>query len=40
MAERPVAREVVEIGGASHAVGVSYSEEVADVVPRAIKAVE
>ena len=34
------AREVVEIEGASHAVGVSHPEEVADVILRAIKAVE
>jgi hypothetical protein len=30
----------VEIEGASHAMGVSHSEEVADVILRAIKAVE
>ena len=40
MAERAEAREVVEIEGASHAVGVSHPEEVADVILRAIKAVE
>ena len=40
MAERAGAREVVEIEGASHAVGVSHPEEVADVILRAIKAVE
>jgi pimeloyl-ACP methyl ester carboxylesterase len=40
MAERAQAREVVEIEGASHAVGVSHPEEVADVILRAIKAVE
>jgi pimeloyl-ACP methyl ester carboxylesterase len=40
MAERAQAREVVEIEGASHAVGVSRPEEVADVILRAIKAVE
>ena len=40
MAERAQAREVVEIEGAPHAVGVSHPEEVADVVLRAIKAVE
>jgi len=34
------AREVVQIEGASHTVGVSHPEEVADVVFRAIKAVE
>jgi pimeloyl-ACP methyl ester carboxylesterase len=40
MAERAQACDVVEIGGASHAVGVSHPEEVADVILRAIKAVE
>jgi pimeloyl-ACP methyl ester carboxylesterase len=40
MAERAGAREVVEIEGASHAVGVSHAEEVADVILRAIKTVE
>jgi pimeloyl-ACP methyl ester carboxylesterase len=40
MAERAQAREVVEIDGAPHAVGVSHPEEVADVILRAIKAVE
>jgi pimeloyl-ACP methyl ester carboxylesterase len=40
MAERAQAREVVEIEGAPHAVGVSHPEEVADVILRAIKAVE
>jgi pimeloyl-ACP methyl ester carboxylesterase len=40
MAERAGAREVVQIEGASHAVGVSHPEEVADVILRAIKAVE
>jgi pimeloyl-ACP methyl ester carboxylesterase len=40
MAERAQAREVVEIEGASHTVGVSHPEEVADVILRAIKAVE
>ena len=41
MAQRAQARgEVVEIEGASHAVGVSHPEEVADVILRAIKAVE
>jgi pimeloyl-ACP methyl ester carboxylesterase len=40
MAERAQAREVVEIEGASHAVGVLHPEEVADVILRAIKAVE
>jgi pimeloyl-ACP methyl ester carboxylesterase len=40
MAERAKAREVVEIEGASHAVGVSHPEEVADVILHAIKAVE
>jgi len=40
MAERAQAREVVQIEGASHAVGVSHSEEVTDVILRAIKAVE
>jgi pimeloyl-ACP methyl ester carboxylesterase len=40
MAERAGAREVVEIEGASHAVGVSHPEEVADVILRAAKAVE
>ena len=40
MAERAEAREVVEIEGASHAVGVSHPEEVADVILRALKAVE
>jgi pimeloyl-ACP methyl ester carboxylesterase len=40
MAERAGAREVVEIEGASHAVGVSHPDEVADVILRAAKAVE
>jgi pimeloyl-ACP methyl ester carboxylesterase len=40
MAERVQAREVVQIEGASHAVGVSHPEEVAEVILRAIKAVE
>jgi pimeloyl-ACP methyl ester carboxylesterase len=40
MAERAQAREIVEIEGASHAVSVSRPEEVADVILRAIKAVE
>ncbi len=40
MAERAGAREVVEIGGASHAVGVSHPEEVADIILRATKDVE
>jgi pimeloyl-ACP methyl ester carboxylesterase len=40
MAERAGAREVVEIEGASHAVGVSHPEEVADIILRALKAVE
>ena len=40
MAERAQAREVVEIEGASHAVGVSHPEEVSDVILRALKDVE
>jgi pimeloyl-ACP methyl ester carboxylesterase len=40
MAERAGAREVVEIEGASHAVGVSHPEEVADMIFRALKEVE
>jgi len=40
MAERAGAREVVEIEGASHAVGVSRPEEVADIILRAAKDVE
>ena len=40
MAERAGAREVVEIEGASHAVGVSHPEEVADMILRAAKGVE
>ena len=40
MAERAEAREVVEIEGASHAVGVSHPEEVADILLRAAKDVE
>ena len=40
MAERAGAREVVEIEGASHAVGVSHPEEVADVILHAAKGVE
>jgi pimeloyl-ACP methyl ester carboxylesterase len=39
MAERAGAREVVEIEGASHAVGVSRPEEVADIILRAAKEV-
>jgi pimeloyl-ACP methyl ester carboxylesterase len=37
MAERAGAREVVEIEGASHALGVSHPDEVADVIFRAAK---
>ena len=40
MAERAGAREVVEIEDASHAVGVSHPEEVADMILRAVKDVE
>src|SRR5215217_5730767 len=40
MAERAEAREVVEIEGASHALGVSHPEEVADVILRALTDVE
>ena len=40
MAERAEAREVVEIEGASHAVGVSHPDEVADMILRALKEVE
>ena len=40
MAERAGARETVEIEGASHAVGVSHPEEVADIILRAAKDVE
>jgi pimeloyl-ACP methyl ester carboxylesterase len=40
MAERAGAREIVEIEGASHAVGVSHPEEVADMILRALKEVE
>ena len=40
MAERSGAREVVEIEGASHAVGVSHPDEVADVILHAAKGVE
>ena len=40
MAERAEARETVEIEGASHAVGVSHPDEVADTILRAAKAVE
>jgi pimeloyl-ACP methyl ester carboxylesterase len=40
MAERAGAREVVEIEGASHALGVSHPEEVADIILRAAKDVE
>jgi pimeloyl-ACP methyl ester carboxylesterase len=40
MAERAQAREVVEIEGASHAVGVSHPEEVAGMILRALKDVE
>jgi pimeloyl-ACP methyl ester carboxylesterase len=40
MAERAQAREVVEIEGAPHAVGVSHPEEVADVILRALTDVE
>ena len=40
MAERAGAREVAEIEGASHAVGVSHPEEVADLILRAVKDVE
>jgi pimeloyl-ACP methyl ester carboxylesterase len=39
MAERAGAREVVEIEGASHAVGVSHPEEVAEVILRTATAV-
>jgi pimeloyl-ACP methyl ester carboxylesterase len=40
MAGRAGAREVVAIEGASHAVGVSHPEEVADIILRALKDVE
>ena len=40
MAERARAREVVEIKGASHAVGVSQPEAVAEMILHAAKAVE
>jgi pimeloyl-ACP methyl ester carboxylesterase len=40
MAERAEAREVVEIEGASYAVGVSHPQEVADIILRAAKDVE
>jgi pimeloyl-ACP methyl ester carboxylesterase len=40
MADRAGAREVAEIEGASHAVGVSHPEEVADIILRAAKDVE
>ncbi|HEV2742211.1 MAG TPA: alpha/beta hydrolase [Rubrobacter sp.] len=40
MAERSGALEVVDIEGASHAVGVSHLDEVADIILRAAKAVE
>jgi pimeloyl-ACP methyl ester carboxylesterase len=40
MAERAGAREIGEIEGASHAVGVSHPEEVADIILRAAKDVE
>ena len=36
-AKRAGAREAVEIPGASHAVPVSHVDEVADVIPRALK---
>jgi pimeloyl-ACP methyl ester carboxylesterase len=39
MAERAGAREVAEIEGASHAVGVSHPDEVADMILHAAKAV-
>jgi pimeloyl-ACP methyl ester carboxylesterase len=40
MAERAGTREMVEIEGASHAVGVSHPEEVADIIVRVLKEVE
>jgi pimeloyl-ACP methyl ester carboxylesterase len=40
MAERAQGREVVEIEDASHAVGVSHPEEVADMILRTLKDVE
>ena len=40
MAVRAGAREVVEIEGASHAVGVSHPKEVADMILRALEDVE
>ena len=40
MAERAGARETVEIEGASHAVGVSHPDEVADIILRAARDVE
>jgi pimeloyl-ACP methyl ester carboxylesterase len=40
MAERAGAREVMEIEGASHAVGVSHPDEVTDVILRALKDIE
>ena len=40
MAERAEACEVVEIEAATHAMGASLPEEVAEAILRAIKAVE
>jgi pimeloyl-ACP methyl ester carboxylesterase len=40
MAERAGTREMMEIEGASHAVGVSHPEEVADIILRVLKEVE
>ena len=40
MGERAGARETVEIEGASHAVGVSHPDEVADIILRAARDVE
>jgi pimeloyl-ACP methyl ester carboxylesterase len=40
MAERAGAREIAEIEGASHAVGVAHPQEVADIILRAAKDVE
>ena len=40
MAERAGAREIVEAGGASHAVGVSRPDEAADVILAAAGHVE
>jgi hypothetical protein len=40
MAERAKARDIVEVEGASHVVGISHPTEVADMIVEAAKSIE